>query len=165
MKLVKTVRATNRRSNSFLNWVTVITAASFLLVVLLTVASRYLLKTPVLSSIELSRLFFVWSCFTAAALGYYRKSHIAISLITNRLPPNLSTAITFVVHLLSLVFFIVIIYYSLIVVNTLWETRLPILGISQSWFYLPVPFSFLFMSFFNIEFIQETYLRLTKNQD
>lgn len=154
----------NRMSNSFLNWVTVITAAAFLLVVLMTVVSRYLLKTPVLSSIELSRLFFVWSCFTAAALGYYRKSHIAIALFINKLPITLSTAVTLVVHLLSLSFFIVIIYYSMVVVNTLWGTRLPILGISQSWFYLPVPFSFLFMSLYNIEFIQETYFRLIKKQ-
>jgi TRAP-type transport system small permease protein len=76
----------NKRSETVLYWSTALATTGFIVFVLVGVITRYLTKTPILSFVELSRLFFVWACFLAAILAYRRKAHIAITFITDKLP-------------------------------------------------------------------------------
>jgi TRAP-type C4-dicarboxylate transport system permease small subunit len=52
-------------------------------------------------------------------------------------------------------FFALLTGWSAEVVYLIWNTEFPILRISQSWLYIPVPISSLIMLFFNIEFLIE----------
>jgi TRAP-type C4-dicarboxylate transport system permease small subunit len=129
-------------------WLTAISTFLFILFVVLGVITRYLTRTPLFASIELSRLFFVWACFFAATLCYRRNAHIAISFLVDMLPWRLERAVSLLVQFITILFFIVILKESLLVVQLLWNTNLPLTGISQSWLYIPLPVvSVLFLLF------------------
>ena len=130
-----------------------ISSISFFVVIILAIISRYIFKTPILASIELSRLLFIWSCFLAAALTYRRRAHVSITYIFDKLPQTGQKILTFCTHLLVLLFMGIIFYQSIIVTYLLWPSKLPMLQITQSWFYLPVPISSLIIFSFTLEFI------------
>jgi TRAP-type C4-dicarboxylate transport system permease small subunit len=140
-----------------LYWATAFTAILFFLMVCINVFTRYILKTPFIASIELSRIFFVWSCFLAAAITYYKKGHIVISFMYDKLPDKSKVLLSITVNLLSILFFMLIFIWSTEVVVLIWNTEFPILGISQSWLYIPVPIASLVMFMFSLEFLNENF--------
>lgn len=141
-----------------LYWSVVLTCCLFVGVVLVGVLTRYIFKTPILGSVELSRLFFLWSCFLAAALCYYRKAHIYISFVADRFSDRWLRLASQFGYGLQLLFFVVLLYKSAEVVRILWGTDLPMLEASQALLYLPVPVSLLFMSMFCLEFLIDALL-------
>jgi len=149
----------NKQSEVVLYWLTAATTLGFILFVLLGVITRYLTRAPILSTIELSRLFFVWSCFLAATLAYRRQAHIAISFITDKFPASLRFWSEFAVQSFTILFFLVILFESIRVVVLLWFTHLPVSGISQSWLYMPVPLASLVIILFTAESIINGFTR------
>jgi TRAP-type transport system small permease protein len=143
--------STNTYIERSIYWLTAGSTLIFVVFVLLSVITRYLTKTPILSSIEISRLFFVWACFLAATLGYRRNVHIAISFIVDKFPLKISAVIDFCIHALTIMFFLLMLKESIDVVRLLWFTHLPLSGLSQSWLYLPVPFISVVIIFFALE--------------
>jgi TRAP-type C4-dicarboxylate transport system permease small subunit len=129
------------------------TSIFFFSVVLISVFARYVIKAPVLASIELSRITFVWSCMLAAALTYRQGAHIAISFLFERSPRTLQKWLNRLTHVLVLAFSILVLWQSTLVVWLLWPTDLPMLEISQSWFYIPLPFVCLIICLFTVEFL------------
>jgi TRAP-type C4-dicarboxylate transport system permease small subunit len=124
--------------------------------VCLNVFTRYVLKAPIIASIELSRILFVWSCFLAAGITYYKKGHIVISFLFEKFSVYGKKVIRISIYILSMLFFGLLTVWSIQVVHLIWNTEFPILGISQSWLYLPLPLSSLIMLFFSIEFLIES---------
>lgn len=149
--MIRQLENINRHTERSLYWLTAVSTMIFILFVLLGVISRYLTKAPILSSIEVSRLFFVWACFLAATLAYRRNAHIAISFLTDKLPLKAARWLEVSIQILIIVFFVVIGLESVEVVRLLWFTHLPVSGISQSWLYLPVPFTALVIILFSFE--------------
>ncbi len=132
---------------------TAISSIAFFIIIIVAVASRYIFKMPILASIELSRLLFVWSCFLAAAMAYRRRAHVAITFIFDLFPARLQKWMTMLLHLLILSFLVLVFYQSILVTSLLWPSRLPMLQITQSWFYLPVPVVSLIMMLYTLEFL------------
>ena len=124
--------------------------------VCLNVFTRYVLKTPILSSIELSRIFFVWACFLAAGITFYKNGHIVISFVTDPIPTGLRKLINVIIQILIMLFLTGISYWSIEVVLKIWNTEFPILGVSQSWLYIPLTLISMIMLLFNIEMILQT---------
>jgi TRAP-type C4-dicarboxylate transport system permease small subunit len=135
-----------------------VTAIFFFCVVLSSVLMRYGLRLPMLGSVELSRLLFVWSCFLAAALAYRRRAHVGLSLFVTRLGLCWRRRVEAFAHALVLCLAVVIFFYSSQVVILLWFTRFSILDISQGWLYLPVPVACLFLGLFTLEWIVKLLL-------
>lgn len=138
-----------------LYWMTALSTMVFVVFVLLSVITRYITRTPVLSSIEVSRLFFVWACFLAATLAYRRNFHISISFIMDRFSMRIRSMIEIGIQAMTVLFFIMILSESIQVVRLLWFTHLPLSGLSQSWLYLPVPFISVVFILFSAEKIME----------
>jgi TRAP-type C4-dicarboxylate transport system permease small subunit len=137
---------------------TAVSAMGFFLIVL----SAILLRRAGYSmdaGIELSRLSFVWSCFLAAAITYRRRAHVGFTVLYERLPANGRRHCSRLLHLLILLFMLLVLAQSLYVVFKLWPTRLPMLGISQSWLYMPLSISSVFMILFTLEFLAEPWDR------
>jgi len=149
------MRILNRTFDKFLFISIALSSFSFFIIVILGVFSRYVLKAPMLSSIELSRLFFVWSCFLAAALTYRKKAHVQIEFIYTKLPSALRKVILVALHFLILAFWVMILYQSIVVTVLLWPSRLPMLQISQSWFYVPLPLISLILICYTMEFLRD----------
>ena len=135
---------------------TAVSSILFFLIVILSVMGRYL-RMPVLTSIELSRLFFVWSCFLAAALTYRRRAHVGFTLLVEKMPGRVRYYTNQFVLLIIMAFLIITLYHAITVTVLLWPTDLPMLGQSQSWFMLPVPLVCAIMASFTLEFIRDAH--------
>lgn len=90
--------------------------------------------------------------FIGAAVSYRAGSHIAVNMLTDRLPPALQTFCIRVVDLLMLVISLVIFYYSFYLCADLWEqpvAEFPLLTSGQT--YLPLPVGAILMILFVVE--------------
>jgi TRAP-type C4-dicarboxylate transport system permease small subunit len=145
------LQSVNRYIELGLFWLVASSTAGFFLLILAGISSRYLLHEPLLSSVELARLLLLWACFLAAALAFRKKGHIGFLFLFDRLPPSIRLP----VHSLTLfsvtLFSIFLAYESLSVTLQLWQTRLPMMDISQGWLFLPVPCTSLSVFCFSIE--------------
>ncbi len=155
------LRQINHFLEQFLYWTTALSSALFFLIVVVSVIVRYL-EIPIMGSVEMSRLFFVWSCFLAAILCYRRKAHIAISFLFDNLSTKLQRAIAVLNHILILTFFSIVSLKSSCLVIDLWNTGLPMTGISQSWLYIPVPLVSGIALFFCVEEIIDLFSNNSK---
>ncbi|MEM1134985.1 MAG: TRAP transporter small permease [Bacteroidota bacterium] len=134
-----------------LYWLTALSAGLFFVVIILGVLARYVTQSPLLWSIEIARLLFVWSCFLAAALAYRKKAHIAIGLLVDKFSPNWQMQLEVIRQVMVIFFMLLIFYASSETIFRLWFSKLPVLGISQAWFYIPVPLSALSIISFSFE--------------
>lgn len=125
----------------------------FILVVFFGVLTRYVFRTPIITSIELARLGFVWSCFLGAALGVKREKHVQFVFLVERLRPLGQRLVRFGVTLLSAGFFLFLVLKGLQMVQAVQDTYFPALGFSQVWLYLPLPLSGAFMLIHALAFL------------
>jgi TRAP-type C4-dicarboxylate transport system permease small subunit len=147
------MRQLNKAFDKLLFVATAISSISFFIIIIIAVASRYIFHAPILASLELSRLLFIWSCFLAAAMAYRRKAHVSIVFIFEKFSPKIQKAVLFFLHLLILVFMAIVFYQSLLVTSLLWPSKLPMLQITQAWFYVPVPIISVIIFFYTLEFL------------
>jgi len=153
--MIAVVRRVNLLFDRLLYLGTTVSAMAFFAVVIVATGARCVATWPFHSSVELSRLFFVWSCFLAAALAYRRRAHIGFTLLLDRVPARWRRRTTGFNCLLILGFLAVVFAQSIRTCRLLWPTVLPILGISQAWFYVPVPILCLCMLSYTAEFMVE----------
>ena len=151
------MRKLNKLFDTSLYWSTAVFAMLFFGIVVVSIITRYLLRTPILASIELSRLFFVWSAFLAAAITYRQKAHVGLTFLYEKFSEKVQLAVSFLIYLSILAFLFVVLYQSLIVIQLLWQTDLPMLDISQSWLYIPLPIISVCMISYTAEFIADLF--------
>ena len=147
------MRGINAFLDRILFWATALSAMAFFVVVVVSIAARSTALWPFHSSVELSRLLFVWSCFLAAALTYRKQAHVGFTLLFERMPLAWQRCIALLNYALILTFMGIVFVQAVLTCRLLWPTVLPILGISQAWFYVPVPVACLFMFSYTLEFI------------
>jgi len=147
------MRGINAFLDRILFWATAFSAMAFFVVVIVSIAARSTALWPFHSSVELSRLLFVWSCFLAAALTYRKQAHVGFTLLFERMPLTWQRCIALLNYALILTFMGIVFVQAVLTCRLLWPTVLPILGISQAWFYVPVPVACLFMFSYTLEFI------------
>jgi TRAP-type C4-dicarboxylate transport system permease small subunit len=142
-----------------IEWIVAALCGSLVLVVFANVIARYFLQTGLLWAEEVSRLIFVWTVFLGSHIAWRRKAHLAITFISDRLPPAWRRANLIVASLLIIVFLVAVVWGGLTLVSqTLEFGRVtPILGISAAWGYLSVPVAGVLM-------LLETVRMLTGNE-
>lgn len=116
-----------------------------ILIVFFEVLMRYVFKAPIITSIELARLGFVWSCFLGATVCFKRGKHIQFVFLTERFGPRGRRITQRTVDLLSLGFFFFLLVKGMGMAQAVEATYFPALGWSQLWLYLPLPVNALFM--------------------
>jgi TRAP-type C4-dicarboxylate transport system permease small subunit len=112
-----------------------------ILIVFFEVLMRYVFRAPLVTSVELARLGFVWSCFLGAALGVKRGTHIRFLFVLERCGPNGRALLQLGVSLLCAAFFGLMVLKGVEMTQRVYETFFPALGFSQLWLYLPLPVS------------------------
>ena len=73
-------------------------------IMLLQIAFRYLLNSPLVWTEELARYLYIWACYLGAAVALRRGNHIVIALVRERLPARLATAVMLGTQALALFF-------------------------------------------------------------
>lgn len=88
---------------------------------------------------ELSCFLLVLASLVGSAVAFKKGSHIAVTFISERLPDTARKALTTLVYLLGLVFFLIVAYYGAVLMKFEAGQTTPALQISMKWVYLMYP--------------------------
>jgi TRAP-type C4-dicarboxylate transport system permease small subunit len=113
----------------------------FIVIVFVSVLTRYVFNYPMIYSVELARLAFIWTMLLAIAIGVYRGAHVAIYNLRDCLPRAWRDRVAVLVHLASAGFGALMVWYGVQLAIRVWPTSFPTLGWSQGWLYLPLAIS------------------------
>ena len=105
------------------------------------ILSRHFFPYPLAWSEEAARFLFLWIVLLGAAYLARVNGHIAITLLTGRVPKRLRTLIYLAMQILVFGFAVVVCWHG---IDVAWKVRkLPTIamGISSSWEYAAVPVS------------------------
>ena len=120
-------------------WLLVPAGMLFVGVVFLAVLTRYVFRAPIITSIELARVGFVWCAFLGAAVCLKREKHTQFLFLLDRFRGKARLWLDSLIAVLSAGFFAVVTFKGLQMVQAVQDTYFPALGWSQVWLYLPVP--------------------------
>jgi TRAP-type C4-dicarboxylate transport system permease small subunit len=134
-------------------WVAVPVGIATVAIVFFEVLMRYVFRAPLITSVELARLGFVWSCFLGAALGVKRGAHIRFVFLLDRCGPGARALVQLGVSLLCSGFFAFMVLKGIEMSQRVYDTYFPALGFSQFWLYLPLPVSAAIMLVHGLAFV------------
>lgn len=97
---------------------------------------------------ELARLLVVWLTFLGTSLAIYEKMHLAVTFFVKRAKPKLQRMIYFSVHILTILFFGVLVYYGFGLTMMAMAKTSSTLQLPMGLFYLAIPLSSLFSIYF-----------------
>lgn len=113
----------------------------FISVVFLGVLTRYVFHAPIVSSIELARISFVWAAFLGAAICFKSEKHTQFAFLLDAVSAPVRAAFKVGIAFLCLGFFAFLVVKGVQMVQMVEATYFPALGWSQLWLYLPLPLS------------------------
>ncbi|XWN29656.1 MAG: TRAP transporter small permease [Devosia sp.] len=123
--------------------------AGLILVVFAQVTARNVLEIPLIWTLDLAQLLFSWCIFLGAAFAFRRGEHYHVDLWPTHGP------LRWIPLLVPLVASAVVIYVLVrhgVIMSEIGLNRLsPSLGISEFWFFLPIPIGGALMGFFLLE--------------
>lgn len=97
---------------------------------------RYILKSPLSWSEELSRYLFVWVSFIGSVVAARRRQHVGVELLVNRFPPKAQALIRSLANLVTAAFFLIILYNVLKMWPKLMVQTTPALKLPMGYPYL-----------------------------
>lgn len=129
----------------FVKIITIPIGIGTILIIFFEVLMRYVFRAPIITSIELARIGFVWSCFLGATICVKQEKHIKFVFLIDKFGDLGKKVIRIFISLLSAGFFIFLLVKGIQMVQAVQDTYFPALGYSQLWLYLPLPLCALFM--------------------
>ena len=104
------------KAASRVNWVVericALLVGAMVVVIWFEVAERYFLELGHTWTEELSRYIMIWAALLAVSCGAYYREHIGLALLRQRLPEKGARALTLLLDLISLAFFLFLTYYG-----------------------------------------------------
>ena len=138
-----------RRLSDRVDWVArallVPIGIAFILIVFLGVVTRYVFQMPIITSVELARIGFVWAAFLGAAVCLKEQKHTQFLFLMDKASGRLKSVMKLAIDLISAGLFAFLAVKGVQMVQAVQETFFPALGWSQLWLYLPLPLCSLFM--------------------
>jgi TRAP-type C4-dicarboxylate transport system permease small subunit len=107
-----TIQTLSRYCNRYAEYFLLLLGVSMTATVILQVFCRYALNHSLFWSEELARYLLVWLTFIGATVAYHRNMHPGVDVIFKRLQRKNRTRIRHLVHLISLFFFLILIWYG-----------------------------------------------------
>jgi TRAP-type transport system small permease protein len=144
--MIKAVTRLSDGANRLTEWALVPIVGFFALLLMVSVFSRYVFQLPIVPTIEMTRIAFVWACFLGVAAGLKRGVHVRVVAFVSLLPPALARLVPPFVHLCFLVFSLLMVWHGWTLTARTFVTTFPTLGISQGWLYLALPVTGALMS-------------------
>lgn len=123
--------------------------AAMICVVFAQVAARNVFKIPLIWTLDAAQLLFAWCIFIGAAVAFRRGSHYIVDLWRASGPGRW---ILVVAPAIASAIVIYVLFWHGIAMSQIGLSRLsPSLGISEFWFFLPIPLGGAFMALFLVE--------------
>ncbi|TCT11587.1 TRAP-type C4-dicarboxylate transport system permease small subunit [Tepidamorphus gemmatus] len=107
--------------------------------VVYSVASRYLFSAPPMWGEEIPKLLFVWMIFIGAGFAHFSGHNIRMTALIERVPPRPRRIIELVMHGLAVVILLVILWYSVPILQLTARTNSLATGLSDMWTYIALP--------------------------
>lgn len=136
-------------------WVGVVMLTAIILLVFASAVMRSLMY-PIVWSVDLAQLLFVWICMFGADLALKKKAHVGVDLLAKQFPIKLQNTITLGSYILCLLFLAFIAYYGSLLCVTNFLRKYQTLQISYSFGTAAVPLGSVLMILTVIE--QMSYL-------
>jgi TRAP-type C4-dicarboxylate transport system permease small subunit len=133
------IRRASDVANRVTEWALVPVVLFFTGLLIVTVFSRYIFQLPIVTSVEMTRLAFVWATFLGISAGVKRGVHVRVVAFVVLLPASIRVATIYLVHGSFLVFGLLMVWYGYFLAVQMSATSFPTLGISQSWLYGVLP--------------------------
>jgi TRAP-type C4-dicarboxylate transport system permease small subunit len=123
--------------------------AGLIAVVFMQVIARNLLEIPLIWTLDLAQLLFSWCIFLGAALAFRKGQHYVVNLWPDTGPLAwIPVAASFAA---SLVVIYVLIRNGAAMTQISLNRMSPSLGITEFWFFIPIPIGGAFMALFLVE--------------
>lgn len=123
----------------FLNFIIVAMFSCMSIAVFIQIIFRYLLHQPIYWSEEFPRFILIWLTFLGSAIAMKNRSHLSISLLTNRLAVQKRIWVQFFANLLSLLFISILVWGGIIIAILTMPNRTAALQMPTGLVYLAVP--------------------------
>ncbi len=117
------------------------------------VVTRFVLKVPFVSSMELSRICFVWFCFLGSSLAYKKCEHIQFTFLMVHLPPAMQKILQVILDMISMIFFVVLIIQSIKLNMNVSTTVFPASGLPLNIMYIGLPVMAIFLAIHGLFFL------------
>ena len=115
------------------------------------VFARYVLSASPAWAEQASLLLMLWFILFAAAAGVREGFHIQLTMIQDRASPAARKRIRIFCHLIVAIFGLFMAIFGAQLVGEVWSHRIPTLGLSRGWAYIPIALSGGLTAFFAIE--------------
>ena len=123
--------------------------AGLILVVFIQVVARNILQVPMIWTLDVAQLLFSWCIFLGAALAFRKGQHYVVDIWPHTGPFNMLPAIVPV--LASAVVIYVLVRNGALMSEIGLNRTSPALGISEFWFFVPIPLGGVCMALFLVE--------------
>ncbi len=128
--------------------------------ILWQICARYILQQPFTTGEESIRLLLIWLAICGGAYGFGSNSHLALDVLTSKLPSNKKIYLDICIHILILWFIIMILILGGIkMVLTTTQQVTPALQLPVSFLYLSLPVGGILSLFYEVYHI---YLYIKK---
>ena len=127
------------------NGVLVVGFAVLLFVIAYNVFGRMIFGGGAAWADEGARFLFIWLSFLGAGVAYFRREHIAVSFLVDKLPPP-ARMVAFIIQELLVLGVLGLLMWGAFELITTTGRASPLLGIPMSWWFFAVPTSALLMA-------------------
>jgi TRAP-type C4-dicarboxylate transport system permease small subunit len=134
----------NEKVGNVETWLSVFMLAAIIVLVFVSAMMRTL-KHPVIWSVDLAQLLFVWICMLGADAALKRKAHVGVDLIVKQFPAKIQNTVTLSTYILSILFLGFITYYGVTLCMENYLRKYATLQISYSFGTVAVPIGSIFM--------------------
>ena len=111
-KTAGTIQRLSRYCNRYAEYFLLLLGVSMTATVILQVFCRYALNHSLFWSEELARYLLVWLTFIGATVAYHRNMHPWVDVVFKRLQRKNRSRVRQFVHVVSLIFFLILIWYG-----------------------------------------------------
>jgi len=140
--LQRVLQIINTAMKHLLNLIMVVLVVS----TFMQVVFRFVIKNPLAWTEELSRYCLIWLTFLGAAYAMSKKAHIMVEFFINLFPPVGRKIIISLAAIINLVFFYILIFYGLQLVQSSMSQLSPVLRIPMGVIYLAIPIGGFFLA-------------------
>jgi len=130
-----------------MKWALFLITGAMTLIVLLGVVFRYILKAPLPWSEELARYLMVWGVSLGASIAYREGTHIAITILLDKLHGMTAKVLAWLAQIIIIVFMAIVMIEGFVLIFKLSGQTSPAMEIPMSWPYLAIPVGCLFILF------------------
>lgn len=131
----ETLRAIYKYVNTLAEWICYALIAVLVVLTSVQVFLRYVLRSPLSWSQEVSILILVWFSMVVVALGVHHNTHMAIRVVWQRLGPRAQYVVNVAVELLTLALAVNIVINAQPLIAVVSHQRLPASGLPRTWMY------------------------------